>query len=227
MDILLISGLWLPSSIWSETAAALEGLGHRPVTVELPGVDDGSSTATLEDQVQAVIAAVDAAGSPFVVGHSAACTLAWIAADRRPEAVAGVALVGGFPAADGEVYADFFPLSDGVMAFPGWDPFEGPDARDLDEADRNRIAASTLPVPGGVATGVVNLSDQRRFDIPVVMICTEYDIDQARSWIDSGDVPELATATRVSYLDIDSGHWPMFSRPIELARVIDAAAGST
>ena len=36
------------------------------------------------------------AGKPLVVGHSAACTLAWLAADARPEKVAGVALIGGF-----------------------------------------------------------------------------------------------------------------------------------
>ena len=227
MDVLLISGLWLPSSIWTEVIDELTTLGHRARAVPLPGVDDGSSTATLEDQVQAVIAAVDQADSPLVVGHSAACTLAWITADRRPEAVAGVALVGGFPAADGEVYADFFPLSDGVMPFPGWEPFEGPDARDLDEAARNRIADMTLPVPGGVAGGIVHLSDERRLGVPVVMICPEYDIDQAKAWVAGGDVPELAAANRVSYLDIDSGHWPMFSCPGDLARVIDVAAGMT
>jgi pimeloyl-ACP methyl ester carboxylesterase len=55
-----------------------------------------------------------------VVGHSAACTLAWLAANARPEKVAKVALIGGFPSADGERYADFFEPKDGVMAFPGW-----------------------------------------------------------------------------------------------------------
>ncbi len=223
MDVLLISGLWLPSSIWSDVVDALETLGHRGRPVPLPGVDDGSTSATLEDQVAAVLGAVDAADRPLVVGHSAACTLAWIAADRRPGGIAGVALVGGFPAPDGEPYADFFPLSDGVMPFPGWDPFEGPDTRDLDDADRDRIAAMTVPVPGGVATGVVRLHDDRRFDTPVVMICPEYDTEQARSWVDGGDVPELANANRVSYLDLDSGHWPMFSCPTELVGLIDAA----
>jgi pimeloyl-ACP methyl ester carboxylesterase len=227
VDVLLISGLWLPSSIWMEVIEALTTLGHRARAARLPGVDDTSATATLEDQVQAVLAAIDETDEPFVVGHSAACTLAWIAADRRPEAIAGVAFVGGFPASDGEPYADFFPLSDGVMPFPGWEPFEGPDVRDLDEATRDRIAALTVPVPGGVATGVVRLGDDRRFDVPAVMVCPEYDVEQAKAWVGGGDVPELAMATRLSYLDIDSGHWPMFSCPIELARAIDSSAAMT
>src|SRR5690606_36601852 len=79
-------------------------------------------------------AAVDAArGRPMVVGHAAACTLAWLAAVARPGRVAKVVLIGGSPAPDGERYADYFECKDGVMPFPGWEPYEGPDTADLDE----------------------------------------------------------------------------------------------
>src|SRR3954471_24616582 len=119
MDILLIAGLWLDGSSWDDVVPALESLGHRPVALTLPGQGDGSASATLDDQVAAVLAAVDAApGRPMVVGHSAAATLAWLAADARPERVAKVVLIGGFPSADGEHYADFFEMTDGVMPFP-------------------------------------------------------------------------------------------------------------
>src|SRR5688572_13820031 len=150
-DLLLIGGLWLDGSAWDDVATVLESLGHRPVPLTLPGQGDGSTTATLDDQVATVLAAVDsAAGRPVVVGHSAACTLAWLAADARPEKVAKVVLIGGFPTADGEAYADIFAAKDGVMAFPGWEPFEGPDSADLDEEARSSLAARTMPVPEGV-----------------------------------------------------------------------------
>src|SRR5215475_3350237 len=114
MDILLSAGLWLDGSIWDDVVSALERLGHRPVPLTLPGQGDGSASATLDDQVAAVLAAVDSApGKPMVVGHSAACTLAWLATDARPEKVAKVAFIGGFPSADGQLYADFFELKDG------------------------------------------------------------------------------------------------------------------
>lgn len=195
----------------------------------LPGQDralsTGSRSATLDDQVAAVLAAVDAAAAPVaVVGHSAAASLAWLAADARPEKVAPAIMIGGFPATDGQPYADAFPRRDGVVPFPGWEPFEGPDAADLDEAARQRIAATAIPVPEGVATGVVRLRDERRFDVPVVLICPEFTPDQARAWIAAGEVPELARATHLSLVDIDSGHWPMVTRPGELARLIAAAA---
>lgn len=227
MDIVLIAGLWLDGSAWGTVVPALEALGHHPVPLTLPGQGDGSASATLGDQLAAVLAAIDAtAGRPMVVGHSAACTLAWLAADARPEKVARVALVGGFPSADGQPYADFFAVQDGVMPFPGWGPFEGPDSADLDEEARRSLAAAAIPVPEGVSQGLVHLSDERRFDVPVVIVCPEFSPAQAQEWIGAGDVPELARARHIDFADIDSGHWPMITKPTELAGLLsDLAAG--
>ncbi|MFF0837958.1 MULTISPECIES: alpha/beta fold hydrolase [unclassified Streptomyces] len=225
MDILLIGGLWLHGSVWGRVASELEGLGHRPVPLTLPGQGDGSVSATLDEQVEAVLAAVDAApGKVMVVGHSAACTLAWLVADRRPERLAKVAFIGGFPSSHGQPYADFFDVRDGVMPFPGWTPFEGPDAADLDDGARRELAAAAIPVPAGVARGVVRLADERRFGVPVVVVCPEFTPAQARECIDAGDAPELARAKHVDFADIDSGHWPMITKPAELARILAAAA---
>jgi len=225
MDILLIGGLWLDASAWDDVVPELEALGHRPVPVALPGQGDGSTSATLDDQVAAVLAAVDAAsGKPLVVGHSAACTLAWLAADARPEQIAGVVLIGGFPWDDGKLYADLFEITDGVMPFPGWGPFEGPDSADLSEATKDALAARAVPVPEGVARGVVHLTDERRFELPVTVVCPEFTPAQAREWIDAGDVPELARTKHLDLVDLDSGHWPMFTRPAELAAALAASA---
>lgn len=224
MDIVLVAGLWLDGSAWDEVVPELAALGHRAVPVTLPGQGAAPVSATLEDQVAAVVAAVDAAsGRPLVVGHSAASNLAWLAADARPDKVAAVALIGGFPSADGETYADFFEIEDGAMPFPGWGPFEGADSADLDEEAKRRIEAAAIPVPEGVAKGVVRLGDERRYDVPVVLVCPEFTPAQAREWIDAGDLPELAKARHLALVDLDSGHWPMFTKPAELARVLAAA----
>ena len=226
MDIVLVAGLWLDGSAWDAVVPALEALGHRPVPLTLPGQGDGTRSATLDEQVVAVLAAVDASsGKPLVVGHSAAGTLAWLAADARPEKVAKVALIGGFPSSDGQPYFGGFEIKDGVLPFPGWGPFEGPDSDDLDEDTKRRIAAAAIPVPEGVTKGVVNLTDERRFEVPVVIVCPEFTPAEAREWIGAGDVPELAKARHLEFVDIDSGHWPMFTKPDELARLLaDVAA---
>jgi pimeloyl-ACP methyl ester carboxylesterase len=226
MDIVLIGGMWLDgSSAWDDVAAELKGLGHRAAPVALPGQGDGNRSATLADQSAAVVAAVDAAGGrPMVVGHSAASSLAWLAADARPEKISQVVMIGGFPSGDGETYFGEFPVVDGAMPFPGWGEFGGPDSADLDDAAKQAIAAAMVPVPEGVTSGVIRLTDERRYGVPVVLICPEFSVDQAREWIAEGEVPELAKTKHVSFVDIDSGHWPMFSAPAELARLLSRAA---
>jgi pimeloyl-ACP methyl ester carboxylesterase len=225
MEFLLIAGLWLDGSAWDAVVPHLEAQGHRAVPLWLPGQGAPPAAATLADQHAAVVAAVDAAaGSVVVVAHSAAGTHAWMAADARPDKVARVVMIGGFTAADGGTYADFFPVTDGVMPFPGWEPFDGPDSADLDEQWRRRIADAAIGVPEGVAKGVVHLRDERRYEVPVTLICPEFSPAEAREWMDKGEIPELAKARHVDYVDIDSGHWPMFTRPAELARLLAETA---
>jgi pimeloyl-ACP methyl ester carboxylesterase len=225
MQFILIAGLWLDGSAWDTVVPHLQAQGHRAVPLWLPGQGAPPATATLADQHAAVVAAVDAAaGSVVVVGHSAACTLAWMAADARPDKVARVAMIGGFPSGDGRVYAGSFEIADGVVPFPGWEPFDGPDSADLDEQLRQGIAHAAIPVPEAVAKGVVHLHDERRFDVPVTLVCPEFSPAEAREWIDAGEIPELSKARHIDYVDIDSGHWPMFTRPAELAGLLVKAA---
>jgi pimeloyl-ACP methyl ester carboxylesterase len=112
------------------------------------------------------------------------------------------------------------------MPFPGWGPFDGPDSADLDEPQRRQIEAAAIPVSEAVAKGVVHLRDERRFGVPVTLICPEFSPAEAREWIDGGKVPELSKARHIDYVDIDSGHWPMFTRPAELAGLLAETAAA-
>ena len=38
------------------------------------------------------------------------------------------------------------------------------------------------------------------------------------------ELAELAKAADVTYVDIDSGHWPMISKPVELAELLAGLA---
>ena len=224
MDIVLIAGLWLDGTAWNDVLPELEKLGHRGIPLTLPGQGDGASTATYDDQAGAVLAAIDAAeDAPLVVGHSAASTLAWVGADRRADAITGVVLIGGFPTTGGTTYADFFePVGDGVP-FPGWEPFAGPDSDDMSAELRAEVAAGAHAVPVGVTRGLVQWTDERRHDVPLTLVCPEFSPAQAQEWVESGDVPELADARDLELVDIDSGHWPMFTQPAALAALLDEA----
>ncbi|MEV6851952.1 alpha/beta fold hydrolase, partial [Actinoplanes sp. NPDC051411] len=63
MTYVLAAGLWMPPTVWDPVLPLLEGA----VPVTLPGQGDGNASATLEDQVTAVVAAVDAAPDRVVV----------------------------------------------------------------------------------------------------------------------------------------------------------------
>jgi hypothetical protein len=73
----------------------------------------------------------------------------------------------------------------------------------------------------------MRLADERRYDVPVAVICPEFTPAQARKWIDEGSVPELASCRNVSFLDIDSGHWPMISAPADLAGLLSRTANES
>lgn len=221
MKIILIAGLWLDATAWDAVVPALRDAGHDPVALTLPGQGDGAASATLDDQLDAVVAAVDAADSPaVVVGHSAAATLAWLAADRRPEKVSAAVFIGGMPADDGQPYAPWFAAADGRVPFPGWEPFAGPDSDDLSDEQKRAIEAGAHPVPEGVTQGLVRYENPARHALRAVEVCPEFSPQDVRDWIASGEAATLASMTSLELVDLESGHWPMFSQPDALAAVL-------
>ena len=228
MDIILIPGLWLDGSSWSRVVPCLERAGHRVVALTPPGHDGQDPAAvTYGDLVAAVVTEIDnSADHVILVGHSAGCAAAWAAADRRPDRVGCVVLVGGFPIPHGSPILDGFEPVDGVLPFVGWAAFDGPDTADLDESAKAELEGHMTPAPGQYALGIQELSDDRRYRIPVVNVCTEYSADELRSWSEQGFAPvsELRKLQHAGYVDLESGHWPQVSRAGDLAEVILRAA---
>ena len=227
MDIILVAGLWMGGWAWYEVAPALAAAGHRPVPLTLPGMespDADRSGITLEDHVSAVVAAIDEAPGDQVilVGHSAGAGIVYAAADARPQRVARLILIGGFPTADGQPLLSGYEPAGPDLALPDWADFDEADLRDLGDGGMTAFRAHAVPSPSGVVTGIQHLRDDRRRDIPVTAVATEYTVDDLRSWIDRGAAPvqEFRALKDVTYVDLPTGHWPQLTRPQQLARVI-------
>jgi|GEM_PF-84080 len=227
MDIILVAGLWMGGWAWYEVAPALEREGHRPVPLTLPGMESADadrSQITLADHVAAVVAAIDAAPGERVVlvGHSAGAGIVYAAADARPDRVARLILIGGFPTADGDPLLRGFTPQDGELPLPDWSEFDEADLRDLGEGGMTAFRAYAIPSPAGVVTGIQRLGDERRLDIPVTAVATEYTAADLQGWIDAGEPPvrEFARLRDVTYVDLPTGHWPQLTRPQQLARII-------
>jgi pimeloyl-ACP methyl ester carboxylesterase len=229
MHIILIPGLWLDGSSWDAVTAALEQAGHRTHALTLPGMeskDADRSRITLRDHVGAVVEVIDsldpADGKVVVVGHSAGCGIAHAAVDARPDRVARAVYVGGFPTGDGDAVADGFPVENGDVPLPDWSAFEEQDLVDLDDEGRRSFRERAIPSPAQVIRDPQRLSDERRYDVPVTVIATEFTSAMLREWIERGLAPvrEFARIRDVEHVDLPTGHWPQFTRPEELARAI-------
>ena len=229
MDIILIPGLWLDGSSWEQVVPVLERAGHRTHPLTLPGMesrDADRSGITLRDHVDAVVAAIDAVdpanGKVVLVGHSAGAAIAHAAVDARPDRVGHIVYVGGFPTGDGDAVADGYPAEHGEVPLPDWSAFEDEDLADLDDEARAEFRERAIPSPECVTRDPQRLTDERRYDVPVTVICTEFTSEMLRSWIEQGEaaVREFARIRDVEYVDLPTGHWPQLTRPEELGRAI-------
>lgn len=226
MDLVLIPGFWLDGDSWAEVAAPLTAAGHRVHALTLPGLESRDAdrrAITLRDHVDAVIAAVDAIGGPVVlVGHSGGGSIAWAVADARPDAVARVVFVDSGPLGHGGVINDELPVVDGEIPLPDWSVFEEEDLVDMTDAVRARFAEIAIPEPAHVASDAQVLSDPRRYDVAVTVICCEFTADYLQQLIDGGSpwVAELAAIRDRDLVDLPTGHWPQLTRPADLAETI-------
>lgn len=226
MDIILIPGFWLDGASWDGVAPALEQAGHRVRALTLPGLESADADRSgigLRDHVDAVRAEVDETdGSVVLVGHSGGGAIAHAVADARPERVARVVYVDSGPLGDGQSINDELPVVDDGVPLPDWSEFPEEELRDLDDELRETFRARAVPQPKGVAHDPQVLGDERRYDVPATIVACAFSGEQLREWIAQGApfVAELAAMHDVEYVDLPTGHWPQFTRPAELGRVI-------
>lgn len=226
MDVILIPGFWLDSTAWQPVVPAVQAAGHNPRPITLPGLSPADPSVGLRDQIDHVVGVVDAADGPVVlVAHSGGGAVAHGVVDARPDRIAKVIYVDSLPLGDGGIINDEFPVVDGMIPLPARDVFEEDTLAGMDDDAWAEFAARALPVPAKVATEKQVLSDPRRYDVPVAVITCELPEALVREFMTSGHpyVAELAAMKNSEIVELRTGHWPMFSKPAELATAIAAA----
>jgi pimeloyl-ACP methyl ester carboxylesterase len=231
MDVILIPGFWLDASSWNEVTPALEAAGHRVHAVTLPGLESVDATRAgigLDDHVDAVVRLVDGLDAPVVlVGHSGGGTVAQAVTDRRPERVARVIYVDAGPMRSGDPINAELPVVGDEIPLPEWSVFGESMLADLDDEHRRHFRERAVPHPAAVASDPLQLSDDRRRDVPTTVVTCEYPAAQLREWADGGApfVAEFAEMRDLEIVDLPTGHWPQFTRPAELGRILVDAIG--
>lgn len=229
MDIILIPGLWLDAHSWNDIVPVLTDAGHRAHPLTLPGVGRpavDTADIGIADWIDAVVEKIDdLAPAPVVlVGHSGGGNVAWGAANARADRIARVVFVDTVPPAPGFGISEF-DVVDGVVPFPGWEFFPDEDVADLDDETRARTAPLARSIPARVPTDEVVLDDDARFAVPVTLLMGGMDETAVESalaqWGPYAD--EYRSIAHTEVVRIGSGHWPQFSVPDRLARLLVAA----
>jgi len=227
--IILVPGFWLGAWAWDEVAAALRTQGHDVTALTLPGLESAEadrSTITLSDHVDAICEAVGAARAPVVLGvHSATGFSGYAASDRMPDRIAAMVYVDSAP---GKGALD--PAFEGVEKPLDWAAIEEEENLDgLSEEQKATFRRRAVPVPGGVLREAIDLTDDARRDIPSTIICTGFPSEQIKVYAREHDwawLAGVAELRNVTWLDLPTSHWPMWSRPRELAEIIGNVAAA-
>jgi pimeloyl-ACP methyl ester carboxylesterase len=225
--IILVPGFWLGAWAWDEVSSILRADGHDVTAITLPGLESARtdrSAITMEDHVAAIVAAVTAAPRPVVLAvHSASGFPGYTASDRVPERIAAMVYVDTAPG-KGALDPDFTGVEKPLV----WEDIEAEENLDgLSDEQKDAFRRRAVPVPGGVIRQGIELTNEARRDIPSTIICTGFPSEEIRpaardkDWAWLAGVRELRNVT---WLDLPTSHWPMWSRPAELAAIIGDVA---
>lgn len=161
-----------------------------------------------------------------LVGHSYSGTPVGQAAERIGPRPARVVFVDANVPANGESFVSAWPdgrsvveasmaRNGGFWAPPAPDDCEG---QGLTDEQIARIVAGATPHPGATLTEPAVLT-RPLGELPATYLkCL---LDGAEP---NGDVVELLKSERWRLVEMETGHWPMFSQPHELARILLAEA---
>lgn len=225
--IVLVPGFWLGAWAWDEVTAALRADGHDVTAVTLPGLESADadrSNITLTDHIDAICRAVSTAGPPVVLAvHSGAGAPGYATTDRIPEQIAAMVYVDSGPA-KGPLDPDLTSIE---VPLPSREELEEEENLDgLSEEQLDTFRRRAVPEPGAALRESAELTNEARLDVPSVVVCTGFPSAQIKAAVTEGYtwLGGLAELRDVAYVDLPTSHWPMWSRPRELAAIIGGIA---
>ncbi|MCF3121393.1 alpha/beta hydrolase [Streptomyces arenae] len=224
-QFVLVAGAWLGAWAWEEVAGELRAAGHGVHPLTLSGLADKQDVpAGPQTHVRDVVDEVERLDlrDVVLVGHSYSGIPVGQAAGRIGDRLARLVLVDANVPVEGESFASMWwqgeEVFDAALAENDgdWAPLNAAefDGQGLDSEQVARLASGSTPHPGATLTDPAVLA--RPLDeLPTTYIKCLLDGDEPMD-----DVAELLKSERWRLVEMDTGHWPMFSRPRELARIL-------
>jgi pimeloyl-ACP methyl ester carboxylesterase len=229
VNFVLVAGARLGAWAWDEVVPYLRAAGNGVHPVTLSGLaDKRGAPAGQQIHVQDIVDEVGRRDLRDVVlaGHSYAGIPVGQAAERIGDRLARVVFVDSSVPADGESFVSAWPDGGaGVTAsiaenggFWPLVPAAHYDGQGLTDEQVARILGGSTPHPGASLTEPAVLA-RPLGELPATYIkCLLAGAEL------SDDVAKVLSSEHWRLVEMDTGHWPMFSQPRELAQVFLAEA---
>ena len=238
----LVGGAWLGGWCWQRVARRLRDEGHDAYPLTLTGLGErvhlASPEVDLETHLTDVVNLIEFEDLNDVVllGHSYAGLVVTGAADRIPGRISELVYLDAGPIPNGTALIETFlpetrrhierqveELGDG-WRFPMPPPEELATFGSLEGLDDTRLEllrSRAVDQPFGTFTLPLRLENSSLEALPKVGILCSFSLEEVRAIIDSGNpVFREMASPKWRFVELPTGHWPMFSRPDDLAELL-------
>ncbi len=242
----LVPGFWLGGWAWQRVAALLRTAGHDVYPVTLTGLGErvhlSGPQVDLDTHITDILNLVrfEDLHSIVLVGHSGANLAITGVADRMPERIVRLVYVDAGPLPSGVAQIDFNPPEvqaryrrrvaeegDGWrLPLPSWEELDqGATLDGLGEAERTLMRARATDQPFATAVQALQLNNPAHEALPKTAIWCTSRSAQAREMVARGlPLFSALAGPQWQFVDLPTGHWPMFSQPGNLADLLAAVA---
>jgi pimeloyl-ACP methyl ester carboxylesterase len=246
----LVGGGWLGGWCWQEVAPRLRGEGHHVYPATLTGLGERVHLASPEVDLETHITDVvnllvfEDLHDVVLLGHSYAGLVVTGVADRVPDRISELVYLDTGALPDGTVLIETFPpearwhiekqveeMGDG-WRFPMPPQEELATFGSLEGLDDDRIEllrSRAVDQPFGTFTRPLRLHNPAREALPKVGVLCSLSLEEVQAIIASGNplFREMA-GPNWRFVELPTGHYPMFSRPEDLAAVLlDLPSGAS
>ena len=228
----LVPGFFIGAWAWRPVTEALRGRGHDVYPMSLTGLGERAHLARADTDLDVHVTDVvnllryEDLHDVVLVGHSYGGLVTTAAADRMPERVASLVYVDTGPLPDGMAQADFTPpdvrAANEALVGDGWrlppprwvDLAEGVDASVVALLEERSVAQPWL-----TATSPVRLTGAWE-KLPRLGIFSTLTVAQVREMAATVPACRHMAGEGWRYEELPTWHWPMLSRPEELAALL-------
>lgn len=240
----LVGGAWLGGWCWQDVARPLRAGGHDVYPVTLTGLGERAHLANpevdLETHISDVVNVIEFEDlrEVVLVGHSYAGIVVTGVADRIPARLSLLAYLDAGPVPDGASCLDTQSpevkrlcerrvAEEGEgwrLPMPSWEELanvSGASLEGLGDEERRLMRARAADQPFGTYTRPLRLENTPTEALPKLLIACSFPLAQVEEMIASGHpwFRELG-GPEWSLEGLPTGHWPMFSRPDDLAALL-------